>query len=505
MKTASNQLLVIFGASGDLTGRKLLPSLYELHVRGLLPERFCILGAARTEYTDDEYRAFEKVHIRESLKNKEVDDAELDSFLRRVFYLAFDSTNSAGYHKLKDRIHQLRQEQQLPDKIIYYLATPPVMYELIPTCLKENGMNVAGSEDGWRRVIVEKPFGTSLESAERLNKHLIHIFDEKEIYRIDHYLGKETVQNIMVTRFGSTIYEPIWNRNYIDYVEITAVENMGIGTRGGYYDGSGALRDMVQNHLMQLLAITAMEPPAKFDKDGFRNEVIKVYQSLHPLTDEYIRENVIRGQYVAGETQAGYREEKNVNPDSRTDTYVAMCLKIDNWRWQGVPFYIRTGKQMPTKVTEIVVHFKPAPMQMFKMKEGFYRGEELILRIQPDEGILQRIAMKAPGSGFYMGTMEMDYSYDRNAQETGDAYVRLLEDSLAGDPTLFTRSDAVEESWTYFDKILDYWKKYPETPLYGYPAGTWGPKEADVLIERSHAEWTNPCKNLTHSKLYCLL
>ena len=316
---------------------------------------------------------------------------------------------------------------------------------------------------------------------------------------------KETVQNIMVTRFGSTIYEPIWNRNYIDYVEITAVENMGIGTRGGYYDGSGALRDMVQNHLMQLLAITAMEPPAKFDKDGFRNEVIKVYQSLHPLTDEYIRENVIRGQYVAGETQAGYREEKNVNPDSRTDTYVAMCLKIDNWRWQGVPFYIRTGKQMPTKVTEIVVHFKPAPMQMFKMKEGFYRGEELILRIQPDEGILQRIAMKAPGSGFYMGTMEMDYSYDRNAQETGDAYVRLLEDSLAGDPTLFTRSDAVEESWTYFDKILDYWKKYPETPLYGYPAGTWGPKEADVLIERSHAEWTNPCKNLTHSKLYCLL
>lgn len=247
MKTASNQLLVIFGASGDLTGRKLLPSLYELHVRGLLPERFCILGAARTEYSDDEYRTFEKAHIRESLKNKEVDDVELDSFLRRVFYLAFDSTNSAGYHKLKDRIHQLRQEQQLPDKIIYYLATPPVMYELIPTCLKENGMNVAGSEDGWRRVIVEKPFGTSLESAERLNKHLIHIFDEKEIYRIDHYLGKETVQNILVLRFSNGIFEPLWNRNYIDSIEISASETLGVENRGKYYDGAGALRDMIQN------------------------------------------------------------------------------------------------------------------------------------------------------------------------------------------------------------------------------------------------------------------
>ena len=505
MKKADNQLLVIFGASGDLTSRKLLPSLFELYVRGLLPDRFCILGAARTAYGDEEFRAEQHTHILEAQKGKTYDEGLIDDFLENVYYLAFDSTNADEYYKLRERIEFLQEKHDLPDKIIYYLATPPVMYEIVPQCLLESGLNKTESPDGFRRIIVEKPFGTSLESARQLNDHLRHIFHEEEIYRIDHYLGKETVQNIMVTRFGSTIYEPIWNRNYIDYVEITAVENMGIGTRGGYYDGSGALRDMVQNHLMQLLAITAMEPPAKFDKDGFRNEVIKVYQSLHPLTDEYIRENVIRGQYVAGETQAGYREEKNVNPDSRTDTYVAMCLKIDNWRWQGVPFYIRTGKQMPTKVTEIVVHFKPAPMQMFKMKEGFYRGEELILRIQPDEGILQRIAMKAPGSGFYMGTMEMDYSYDRNAQETGDAYVRLLEDSLAGDPTLFTRSDAVEESWTYFDKILDYWKKYPETPLYGYPAGTWGPKEADVLIERSHAEWTNPCKNLTHSKLYCLL
>lgn len=283
MKTASNQLLVIFGASGDLTGRKLLPSLYELHVRRLLPERFCILGAARTEYSDDEYRAFEKVHIRESLKKKEVDEAELDSFLRRVFYLAFDSTNSAEYHKLKDRIHQLQQEQQLPDKIIYYLATPPVMYELIPTCLKENGMNVAGSEDGWRRVIVEKPFGTSLESAERLNKHLIHIFDEKEIYRIDHYLGKETVQNILVLRFSNGIFEPLWNRNYIDSIEISASETLGVENRGKYYDGAGALRDMIQNHLMQLMAFTAMESPSVFDPEPIRDEIVKVFRALRPV------------------------------------------------------------------------------------------------------------------------------------------------------------------------------------------------------------------------------
>lgn len=502
MSLPHSLFLVIFGASGDLTRRKLMPALVKIHNEGRFPPHFAIVGCARTAYSDETYRSYLKEELAKSPSLDEKEKASLDDFLSTVYYQSMDPADAFTYSRLNERLKALSPQYENDGNYLFYLATPPLLYELIPKYLHDAGIL---KKPGLKRIIVEKPFGYDLASARKLNKIYATYFKEEDIYRIDHFLGKETVQNIMVTRFGSTIYEPIWNRNYIDYVEITAVENMGIGTRGGYYDGSGALRDMVQNHLMQLLAITAMEPPAKFDKDGFRNEVIKVYQSLHPLTDEYIRENVIRGQYVAGETQAGYREEKNVNSDSRTDTYVAMCLKIDNWRWQGVPFYIRTGKQMPTKVTEIVVRFKPAPMQMFKMKEGFYRGEELILRIQPDEGILQRIAMKAPGSGFYMGTMEMDYSYDRNAQETGDAYVRLLEDSLAGDPTLFTRSDAVEESWTYFDKILDYWKKHPETPLYGYPAGTWGPKEADVLIERSHAEWTNPCKNLTHSKLYCLL
>lgn len=494
--------LVIFGASGDLTRRKLMPALVKIYKGKRFPERFAIIGCARTAYTDETYRDYLREELLKSPSLTTAEKATLDKFLSTVYYQSMDPADASTYSALNERLKALSPQYENEGNYLFYLATPPLLYELIPKYLHDGGLL---KKPGLKRIIVEKPFGYNLASALKLNKIYATYFKEEDIYRIDHFLGKETVQNIMVTRFGSTIYEPIWNRNYIDYVEITAVEDMGIGTRGGYYDGSGALRDMVQNHLMQLLAITAMEPPAKFDKNGFRNEVIKVYQSLRPLTDEYIRENVIRGQYIASENRVGYREEKNVNPDSRTDTYVAMCLHIDNWRWQGVPFYIRTGKQMPTKVTEIVVHFKPAPMRMFKVREGVQKGEELILRIQPDEGILQRIAMKEPGGGFYMGTMEMDYSYDRNCQLTGDAYERLLEDSLAGDPTLFTRSDAVEESWTYFDKILEYWKKHADAPLYGYPAGTWGPKEADVLIERIGAEWTNPCKNLTHSNLYCNL
>lgn len=411
MKTASNQLLVIFGASGDLTGRKLLPSLYELHVRGLLPERFCILGAARTEYTDDEYRAFEKVHIRESLKNKEVDDVELDSFLRRVFYLAFDSTNSAGYHKLKDRIHQLRQEQQLPDKIIYYLATPPVMYELIPTCLKENGMNVAGSEDGWRRVIVEKPFGTSLESAERLNKHLIHIFDEKEIYRIDHYLGKETVQNILV-----------------------------------------------------------------LDPEPIRDEIVKVFRALRPYKTHDMDNLIVRGQYD------GYREEKNVAPDSTTETYVAMKMFIDNWRWSDVPFYIFTGKKLPEKSSEIVVNFKSTPHQLFVGQCSGGSCNKLIIRIQPDESITLKFGLKMPGAGFTVKQVGMDFRYDSLSKNyLPDAYERLLLDAMLGDSTLYARSDALEASWRLIDPILHHWKEEGAKNLFFYASGEDGPIEKAKL------------------------
>ena len=385
------------------------------------------------------------------------------------------------------------------------------MYELIPTCLKENGMNVAGSEDGWRRVIVEKPFGTSLESAERLNKHLIHIFDEKEIYRIDHYLGKETVQNILVLRFSNGIFEPLWNRNYIDSIEISASETLGVENRGKYYDGAGALRDMIQNHLMQLMAFTAMESPSVFDPEPIRDEIVKVFRAIHRYSPTEIWNDVIRAQYtgrtVGGTALPGYREEKGVAADSTTETYVAMKLFIDNWRWGGVPFYIRTGKQMPTKVSEIVIHFKPAPYSLFRCEGGTCPvPNRLVIRIQPNEGIVLRLGMKKPGEGFEVLPMDMDFSYaELGRLPTEDAYARLIEDCIAGDPTLFIRSDAVESGWRFFDPILKYWQDVPECPLYGYPAGSWGPLEADSLVARQGASWTNPCKNLTNTHLYCEL
>ena len=358
MKRADSQLLVIFGASGDLTGRKLLPALFELFIGDMLPEHFAILGAARTGYTDEEFRAEQRKHILEARGNKETNSAELDKFLRILFYLAFDSTNSAEYVKLKDRIHSLQQQENIPDRIIYYLATPPLMYELVPKYLQENGMNVADTEDGWRRVIVEKPFGTSLETAQELNKHLCRIFEEEEIYRIDHYLGKETVQNILVLRFSNGIFEPLWNRNYVDSVEISASETLGVENRGKYYDGAGALRDMVQNHLMQLMAFAAMESPAVFDPEPIRDEIVKVFRAIRPYTIREMNEWVVRGQYD------GYREEKNVAPDSNTETYVGMKFFIDNWRWSGVPFYFFTGKKLPEKSSEIVIHFKSTPHQL---------------------------------------------------------------------------------------------------------------------------------------------
>lgn len=476
MKKASDQLLVIFGASGDLTARKLLPSLFELHVRELLPEHFCILGAARTDYTDEEYRAEEKKQILEASKNKDLDEAQLDSFLRRVFYLAFDSTNSAEYGKLKERIRFLQQQEQLPDKVIYYLATPPLMYELVPACLQENGMNVPEKEDGWRRVIVEKPFGTSLESAQRLNQHLCKIFDEKEIYRIDHYLGKETVQNILVLRFSNGIFEPLWNRNYVDSVEISASETLGVENRGKYYDGAGALRDMIQNHLMQLMAFTTMESPSVFDPEPIRDEIVKVFRALRPYQPKEIDKLIVRGQYD------GYRQEKNVAPDSNTETYVAMKMFIDNWRWSGVPFYIFTGKKLPEKTSEIVVNFKSTPHQLFAGQCSGSSCNKLIIRIQPNESITLKFGLKMPGAGFTVKQVGMDFRYDSLSKSyLPDAYERLLLDAMLGDSTLYARSDALEASWKLIDPILRHWKEEGSKNLFFYEPGEDGPLEKALL------------------------
>ena len=476
MKRADSQLLVIFGASGDLTGRKLLPALFELFIGDMLPEHFAILGAARTGYTDEEFRAEQRKHILEARGNKETNSAELDKFLRILFYLAFDSTNSAEYVKLKDRIHSLQQQENIPDRIIYYLATPPLMYELVPKYLQENGMNVADTEDGWRRVIVEKPFGTSLETAQELNKHLCRIFEAEEIYRIDHYLGKETVQNILVLRFSNGIFEPLWNRNYVDSVEISASETLGVENRGKYYDGAGALRDMVQNHLMQLMAFAAMESPAVFDPEPIRDEIVKVFRAIRPYTIREMNEWVVRGQYD------GYREEKNVAPDSNTETYVGMKFFIDNWRWSGVPFYFFTGKKLPEKSSEIVIHFKSTPHQLFAGQCSGSSCNKLVIRIQPDESITLRFGLKMPGAGFTVKQVGMEFRYDSLSKtHLPDAYERLLLDAMLGDSTLYARSDALEASWRFIDPILYHWKEEGSKNLFFYEPGQNGPIERMML------------------------
>jgi glucose-6-phosphate 1-dehydrogenase len=470
MEKANDQLLVIFGASGDLTARKLLPALFNLHMRNLLPEHFGILGAARTAYTDEEFRTSASEHIK--LSGNQVDEAALNSFIEHIFYVAFDSTNPTVYGKLKEKISLLQNKLQLPDRIIYYLATPPVMYEVIPSCLAENGMNTTDAPDGWRRLIVEKPFGTDLDSARKLNKHLLNIFDEHEIYRIDHYLGKETVQNILVLRFSNGIFEPLWNRNYIDSVEISATETLGVENRGRYYEGAGALRDMIQNHLMQLMAFTAMEPPSTFDPEPIRDEVVKVFRSLHPYSTDDMDKHIVRAQYE------GYRQEKNVAADSNTETYVAMEMRIDNWRWSGVPFYIYTGKKLPERTSEIVINFKATPHQLFIGQCGGSSCNRLIIRIQPDESISMRFGLKKPGAGFTVRQVGMDFRYDSlSSDRLPEAYERLLQDAMLGDSTLYSRSDALEASWTIIDPIIKHWKEEGSRNLFYYKSGDDGPME----------------------------
>ena len=504
MKKADNQLLVIFGASGDLTKRKLLPSLFELYVRNLLPEKFRVLGASRTAFTDEEFREEQRKAILDSPEAKPYDPEQVGRFLQLVHYLSFDSTNEAEYGKLKERIEQLQQQNGLDDRIIYYLATPPVMYESVPVSLQKQGLNKPRTREGWRRIIVEKPFGTNLESAERLGEKLRKIFPEENIYRIDHYLGKETVQNILVLRFANGIFEPLWNRNYIDSVEICATETLGVENRGKYYEGAGALRDMIQNHLMQLMAFVAMENPAVFDPEPIRDEIVKVFRAIHRYSPTEIWNDVIRAQYtgrtVGGTALPGYREEKNVAPDSTTETFVAMKLFIDNWRWGGVPFYFYTGKRMAEKKSEIVINFKSTPTQMFAGQCSGSSCNKLTIRIQPDEGITLKFGLKMPGAGFTVRQVGMDFRYSSlSSNYLPDAYERLLMDAMLGDSTLYARQDALEASWGFIDPILQAWAKKPDKNLYTYPVLTEGPEERyDLLYHGAGASGpeipTGPCK-----------
>jgi len=501
MIVPESHIVVIFGASGDLTRRKLIPALYQLFCDKLLPPHFAIVGASRTEFTDDEFRERMKENLKDTTDH-------LDEFLQKIYYLSIDTLGSESYENLKNRLEELCSSLEIPPNYLFYLSTPPNLDQVIPAMLAKVGLN--STKDGFRRLIIEKPFGSSLESARKLNSNLLRNFREDQIFRIDHYLGKETVQNLMVTRFANGIFEPVWNRNFVQRVEVTGVETLGIENRGGYYEQAGALRDMVQNHLLQMVALIAMEPPVVIEANAIRYEKMKVFQSLRPIKSEEVGKQVVRGQYIAstikGESVAAYREEANVDSESHTETYVAMKFFIDNWRWAGVPFYIRTGKRLPTSVTEIVIEFKPTPHHLFDESAfNHHSANQLILRIQPDEGILLKIGMKEPGSGFKVKPVNIDFHYSSLADiKLPSAYERLLLDGMRGDATLFSRGDAVEAAWSFIQPILDAWANDASVPLYGYPAGTWGPIESDQLIE-GDLTWRYPCKNLTDDGFYCEL
>ena len=482
-----NNCIVIFGASGDLTHRKLIPALYNLYKIGRLSENFSVLGVARSDLNDETFR--EK--MREALiHNEETTPETLDAFCSHLYYQAVNTSDAQDYGKLVPRLDELHDKYQTCGNTLYYMSTPPSLYGVIPECLAAHGLNT--EEYGWKRIIVEKPFGYDEKTAQALDIQIHRFFEEHQIYRIDHYLGKETVQNLLVLRFSNGWFEPLWNRNFIDYVEITGAESIGVEERGGYYDGSGAMRDMFQNHLLQVLAMVAMEPPAIINANSMRDEVAKVMHSLRPLTLEDMENNLVLGQYIAaginGKMEKGYLEEKGVPADSRTETYIALRCEIENWRWAGVPFYVRTGKRLPARVTEIVIHFKTTPHPVFSQNAP---ENKLIIRIQPDEAISMRFGLKKPGAGFEAKEVSMDFRYaDLAGAQVLTAYERLLLDAMKGDATLFARTDAVHAAWKFVQPILDY--KANGGRIHEYEAGTWGPVAADKLIAKQGKVWRKP-------------
>jgi len=497
---------VIFGASGDLAKRKLIPALYSLYVNQQVPDNFIILGVSRTSYSDIQYREKMKEALIEF--NEISDNRKIDAFVEKLFYQPLNYDNRQDYFDLKERLTQLQEEKGIPGNVVFYLSTPPKLYGEVPVHLAKVGLN--NEDDGWKRLIIEKPFGYDLESAFKLKDILLKYWNENQLYRIDHYLGKETVQNLLVTRFSNGIFEPLWNSKYIHHIEVTSSESLGVEGRGGYYDSSGALRDMVQNHLLQVVAFTAMEPPATLEPQAIRNEILKVFQSLRPIKPEEVKNVAMRGQYIASTIKnqkvAGYREEPGVDPDSTTETYAALKFYIDNWRWGGIPFYIRTGKRLPTRVTEVVIHFKSTPHFLFSKQSDCSACNQLVLRIQPDEGILLKFGMKVPGTGFEVQNVNMDFHYSELAhQRIPSAYERLIYDSIKGDSTLFARTEEVIEAWKFVMPVLDAWKNDSSIPVFGYPAGTWGPEHADDLIEGKNMTWRYPCKNLSDDGVYCEL
>jgi glucose-6-phosphate 1-dehydrogenase len=495
--------LVIFGASGDLTSRKLLPALYRLHCRGHLPARFAIVGSARSEMSDDSFREAMAESLAEPEKGGKIDDRE--NFLRRLHYHPMSVKEPAAYRELDKRLLDLEEELGLPSNRLYYLATSPSLFAPTLELLFEHGLvdERRPQPGGWKRVVIEKPFGRDLESARALNSTVGQTLHERQAFRIDHYLGKETVQNLLTFRFANAIFEPLWNRRHIASVQITAAESIGMeGGRGGYYDTAGALRDMVQNHLFQLLCLVAMEPPSRFDAEAIRNEKVKVLRTLNPPSPERVARSIVRGQYGAGASLgrrvAGYREEEGVAADSATETFVAMRLRIDNWRWAGVPFFLRTGKRLPKRATEIAIRFRLPPIGLFQRKGALGRAEAqahfapnvLILHLQPNEGISLMFDAKTPGMRMEVQHVRMDFRYGESFGEPSpEAYERLLLDALIGDSTLFTRNDEVEAAWEYISAIHEAWSDAEPPEFPNYAPGDWGPADANRLFSEGEGSW----------------
>ena len=486
-------VMVIFGATGDLTARKLFPALYNLAKSNLLSREFAVLGFAKNDLTNEQFRQFMGQQL-ESFATDKVDPDLKEWLLSRLYFVSGSFTDLASYEQLAKALADIDTKHNTQGNYFFYLATSPVFFGDVVELLGKTGLAVE-TEGHWRRIVFEKPFGNDLESARHLNEQIRKTLQEKQIFRIDHYLGKETVQNILVFRFSNGIFEPVWNHRFIDHVQITVAETVGVEKRGGYFDMAGTLRDMVPNHLFQLLSLTSMEPPISFNSDAVHDEQSKILRAIQPLTAEDVLHCAVRGQYgdgeINGEHVPAYRQEPGVPPDSKTETFVALRLAIDNWRWAGVPFYLRTGKRLAARHTEIAIQFKRAPFVLFRdTPVSSLKPNQLVIHIAPNEGISLRFGAKVPGAQVKVGSVEMDFNYSEYFGTTPNTgYEILLYDGITGDQTLFQRADMVEAGWAVVDPVLDVWKALPPRNFPNYPAGSWGPKEADELVNRDGRYW----------------
>jgi glucose-6-phosphate 1-dehydrogenase len=504
-KRASPFAMVILGAHGDLTKRKLIPALYALYLEDLLPKDFAMLGLSRTKMTDDEFRAVMKDSVQKFASDLNYQEDSWSEFSKCLHYLAADVTKDEGFAQLSDRLQKLKEEHSTQGNHIFYLSTAPSLYTPIVKGLARSGLasKAKPNQAPWPRIIVEKPFGHDLQSAIDLDDELHEVFNEHQVYRIDHYLGKETVQNIMVLRFANGIFEPLWNHKHVDHVQITNAETLGVEGRGSYYEEAGNLRDMVQNHLLQLVSLVGMEPPISLDPEATRDEKAKVLKCLRPIDPSEVDDYAVRGQYgpgyILGQSVPGYREEEGVSKESNVETFTAFKLFIDNWRWAGVPFYIRSGKRLAKSITEIAIHFKSAPHRLFSesldtVSDGKTEGlspNVLVLQIQPEEGISLKFATKQPGQTNALRHLNMDFKYGTAfGVRSATAYERLIHDCLMGDPSLFSRTDQVEVCWKFIDPVLQAWSdKSKKTNFPNYAAGSWGPDASDDLIASTGHAW----------------